>query len=162
MQPIFARLAHQLDKAEQELRRIEDAVVLFAGLDSSPASQWARRTSLAGGVEAVYSGLEGILKGIAEDIDGHVPQGGAWHAKLLETMALDVPGVRPAAVSSETHGLLDELRRFRHAVRSHYGIDLRDTDIETNLDRTRHVLPLFRKDFDAFVAAMTGRATPEG
>ena len=158
MQPIFARLTHQLDKAEQELRRIEEAVDLFAGLDTSPASQWARRTSLASGVEAVYSGLEGILKGIAEDIDGHVPQGGAWHAKLLETMALEVPGVRLAVVSPETHGLLDELRRFRHAVRSHYGIDLRDTDIDVNLDRTRRVLPLFHRDFDAFVAAMSGQA----
>ncbi|HEY0836283.1 MAG TPA: hypothetical protein VGE72_20420 [Azospirillum sp.] len=154
MQPIFARLAHQLDKAEQELARIEDAVHLFAAMERSPASDWARRTSIAGGVEGVYSGLEGILKGIAEDIDGHLPQGGAWHAKLLEVMALDIGGVRPAVLGAETHALLDDLRRFRHAVRSHYGIDLRDADIGDNLERVRRVLPLFRKDFEAFVAAM--------
>ena len=159
MQPIFARLAHQLDKAEQELRRIEDAVRLFDGMEASPAATWARRTSIAGGVEGVYSGLEGILKGIAEDIDGHVPQGSAWHAKLLETMALDVSGVRPAAVSPETHRLLDELRRFRHAVRSNYGIDLRDPDIDANLERVRRVVPLFRRDFEEFVRVMTGAAS---
>ena len=158
MQPIFARLAHQLDKAEQELGRIEEAVRLFASMEVTPAAQWARRTSIAGGVESVYSGLEGILKGIAEDIDGHVPQGGAWHAKLLETMGLDVPGVRPAVVTAETLAVLDDLRRFRHAVRSHYGIDLRDADVDANLDRVRSALPLFRRDFEAFVAAMTGDA----
>ena len=156
MRPIFARLEHQLAKAEQELGRIEEALRLFDGMEATPAATWARRTSIAGGIEGVYSGLEGILKGIAEDIDGHVPQGSAWHAKLLETLSLDVPGVRPAVLTLETHGLLDELRRFRHAVRSNYGIDLRDPDIDANLERVRRAVPLFRRDFDAFVRAMTG------
>lgn len=156
MRPIFARLEHQLAKTEQELGRIEEAVRLFEGMETTPAATWARRTSIAGGVEGVYSGLEGVLKGIAEDIDGHVPQGAAWHAKLLETLALDVSGVRPAVLSPDTYGLLDELRRFRHAVRSNYGMDLRDSDIGANLDRVRCVVPLFRRDFGAFVAAMTG------
>ena len=155
MRPIFARLEHQLAKAERELGRIEETIRLFDGLENTPAATWARRTSIAGGIEGVYSGLEGILKGIAEDIDGHVPQGSAWHAKLLETLALEVPGVRPAVLSPETHGLLDELRRFRHAVRSNYGMDLRDADIDANLERVRRAIPLFRRDFDAFVRAMT-------
>lgn len=154
MRPIFARLEHQLAKAEQELRRIEEAVGLFDGMEATPAADWARRTSVAGGIEGVYSGLEGILKGIAEDIDGHVPQGNAWHAKLLETMALDVPGVRPAVLLQETYRMLDDLRRFRHAVRSNYGMDLRDPDIAANLDRVRRVVPLFRRDFQQFVDAM--------
>lgn len=156
MQPIFARLTHQLEKAEQEFVRIEEAVRLFAGMERTLAADWARRTSVAGGIEGVFSGLEGILKGIAEDIDGHVPQGGAWHAKLLEVMALDIGGVRPAVIGAETRALLDDLRRFRHAVRSHYGIDLRDTDIDDNLERLRRVLPLFRRDFEEFARAMGG------
>ena len=155
MRPIFARLEHQLVKAEQELGRIEEAVRLFEGMEPTPAATWARRTSIAAGIEGVYSGLEGILKGVAEDIDGHVPQGNAWHAKLLETLALDVPAVRPAVLSPDAYGVLDELRRFRHAVRSNYGVDLRDPDIDANLARVRRAVPLFRRDFEAFVRAMT-------
>jgi hypothetical protein len=42
-----------------------------------------------------------------------------WHLLLLEQMTKDVPGIRPAVISTETGTRLDEYRRFRHVVRNY-------------------------------------------
>ena len=39
---------------------------------------------------------------------------------LLEQMTKEVPGIRPAVISTETGTRLDEYRRFRHVVRNVY------------------------------------------
>jgi ribonuclease HepT-like protein len=43
-----------------------------------------------------------------------------WHLLLLEQMTKEVPGIRPAVISTETGIRLDEYRRFRHVVRNVY------------------------------------------
>jgi hypothetical protein len=41
-----------------------------------------------------------------------------WHLFLLEQMTKEVPGIRPAVISTETGTRLDEYRRFQHVVRN--------------------------------------------
>jgi len=36
-----------------------------------------------------------------------------WHLLLLEQMTKEVPGIRPAVISTETWTRLDDYRRFR-------------------------------------------------
>jgi hypothetical protein len=67
-----------------------------------------------------YAGLERLFELIATAIDGTLPQGVNWHQVLLEQMAAEVPGVRPAVISDRTHKALDEYRGFRHVVRHVY------------------------------------------
>jgi hypothetical protein len=67
-----------------------------------------------------YMGIERILTRIAETIDDKLPHGEGWHLLLLEQMMKEVPGIRPAAISTETGRKLDEYRRFRHVVRNVY------------------------------------------
>jgi hypothetical protein len=67
-----------------------------------------------------YMGIERILTRIAETIDGKLPQGEGWHLLLLEQMTREIPGVRPAVISTEIGVKLDEYRRFRHVVRNVY------------------------------------------
>jgi hypothetical protein len=43
-----------------------------------------------------------------------------WHLLLLEQMTKEVPGIRPAVISTETGTRLDEYHRFRHVVRNVY------------------------------------------
>ena len=43
-----------------------------------------------------------------------------WHLLLLEQMTKEVPGIRPAVISTETGTRLDEYRRFRRVVRNVY------------------------------------------
>lgn len=71
-----------------------------------------------------YCGVENIFKRIAPALNGGVPEGPAWHKQLLYHMSLAIPGIRPAVVSKETAGLLDEFLDFRHKFRHIYGFDL--------------------------------------
>ena len=43
-----------------------------------------------------------------------------WHLLLWEQMTKEVPGIRPAVISTETGTRLDEYRRFRRVVRNVY------------------------------------------
>ena len=75
-------------------------------------------------MQSFYTSAENILYDIARMIDGDVPSGKSWHSELLEQMALPLPDIRDEVISNKTLALLDELRRFRHVVRSHYSFDL--------------------------------------
>ena len=160
MHPIFARLRHRLDRAKQELTRIEAAARLLAALPADETTAWVRRNSLASGIEAVYTEIENVLKVIAAEIDGYVPTGEDWHAKLLETMTLSIPDIRPAVLLPTTRAELDELRRFRHVVRNRYALELSDEGIDANLQRLETVLPVFGDDLKRFIRAMSSAAKP--
>jgi hypothetical protein len=67
-----------------------------------------------------YSGFEHQFTHIAETIDGNLPHGEEWHRLLLGQMKTEVPGIRPAVISTVTGNMLDELRKFRHVVRNVY------------------------------------------
>jgi hypothetical protein len=71
-------------------------------------------------LHGLYSGFERLFTRIAETIDGNLPQGAEWHKLLLGQMKAEIPGIRPAIISTETGKFLDELRRFRHIVRNVY------------------------------------------
>lgn len=53
-------------------------------------------------VHDFYTGAEHIFEKVATEVDGGVPAGAAWHRELLESMALDLPGLRPPVVSVDT------------------------------------------------------------
>lgn len=160
MHPIFARLRQRVDRAKQELMRIEAAARLLAALPADETTAWVRRNSLASGIEAVYTEIENVLKVIAIEIDGYVPTGEDWHAKLLETMALSIPDIRPAVLSPTTRAELDELRRFRHVVRNRYALELSDDGINANLHRLTTMLPALETDLERFMQAMSSAAKP--
>ena len=73
-----------------------------------------------------YSSLERLFELVASGLDGFVPQGPDWHRSLLEQMAAERPGIRPAVISSATHARLEAYRGFRHVVRNLYGFQLAD------------------------------------
>lgn len=155
MHPIFVRLHYRLDKAKQELAQIDAAEQLLATLPATETTCWVRRTSLAAGIESVYSEIENVLKAIAVEIDGYMPTGEDWHAKLLEILALPIADIRPAVLSPATRDTLDQLRRFRHVVRNRYGFDLQDEGIVDNLNRLKTLLPAFETDFNDFMQTMS-------
>lgn len=107
-------------------------------------------------ITAIYTGLEGILRVIADDIDRHLPSGADWHAELLLAMSLELPGTRPRVLAPDTRMLLDELRKFRHVAQNNYPLDLAEEGVLANLERLRQVMPLFERDLAAFETAMMG------
>jgi hypothetical protein len=74
--------------------------------------------------------LERIFERIATAIDSSLPSGTNWHRELLNQMAIEVPGIRPAVISSDLKEKLEEYRGFRHVVRNVYTYRLKPEKIE--------------------------------
>lgn len=81
-------------------------------------------SAIALNLHSFYTGAERIFEAIAKEIDRSVPTGQNWHRQLLEQMTVEIPQLRPALISEDTRFLFDELRRFRHVVRSIYAYQL--------------------------------------
>jgi hypothetical protein len=72
--PAFAKIATKLDRAGQELGRIEGYLDSIKDSDR-PANEWARGSALALGVHNICNGIEDVMLNLANDIDGYVPTG---------------------------------------------------------------------------------------
>ena len=105
--------------------RIRDELVELTRVLDRVAAGWKRAErsgddyyldSVALNLHGFYNGLERI----AAVVDGSIPRGENWHQELLQQMANEVVGVRPAVISEQTCAQLDEYRGFRHVVRNVY------------------------------------------
>jgi len=86
--------------------------------------------SVALNLHSFYSGLERIFELVATSIDGNLPSGANWHQELLEQMASEKAGSRPAVISMELKGKLEGYRGFRHVVRNVYSYHLNPDKIK--------------------------------
>lgn len=75
-------------------------------------------------VQALYTGIEAVLKDVAGEIDGFQPSGESWHARLADQLATAAGG-RPALLTETTARMLRELRGFRHRLRHDYALALK-------------------------------------
>lgn len=76
--------------------------------------------SVALNLHGLYGGLERLFTLIAASVDGTRPVGANWHQLLLQQMAVEVSGVRPAVISQAIYETLEDYRAFRHLVRNIY------------------------------------------
>ena len=97
-----------------------------------------------------YSGLERIFERIASAIDETVPEGANWHQELLSQMAIEIPGVRPAVISTSLKEELESYRGFRHIVRNVYSYHLRPEKMAPLMEKLRAVFVSAEKDITAF------------
>ena len=117
------RINQELNKILQALQQLE----IFLRELSNQSDVMYRNAlinSIALNLHGVYTGIERIFEVIAKKIDQRFPTGDKWHRDLLEQMSVDIPRVKKAVITEETRLILDELRRFRHLVRSAYSCQL--------------------------------------
>jgi hypothetical protein len=112
---LFERIHLELDEIPRALARMDDG---WERARHSNDDLYLDGVAL--NLHGFYMGIERILTHIAETIDGKLPHGEGWHLLLLEQMTKEVPGIRPAVISTETGMKLDEYRKFRHIVRNVY------------------------------------------
>ncbi|CCI29920.1 Genome sequencing data, contig C291 [Microcystis aeruginosa PCC 9809] len=117
------RINQELNKILQALQQLEIFLRELSN-QSDVMYQNALINSIALNLHGVYTGIERIFEVIAKKIDQRFPTGDKWHRDLLEQMSVDIPRVRKAVITEETRLILDELRRFRHLVRSAYSCQL--------------------------------------
>jgi hypothetical protein len=115
------RIRLELDELERTVAAIDRH---WQRAKIAAQDQDAYLNSVALNLHGFYNGVERVMELVALEIDGGTLGGEAWHAELLRQMAMEVPSVRPAMVSSETSDNLDEYRKFRHRVRNIYAVQL--------------------------------------
>ncbi len=105
-----------------------------------------------------YAGIEQVFEDIARTMEGSIPLGAAWHQALLLQMSSEVPGVRPAVVSSATRQCLDEYRSFGHIVRNVYTFNLRPARLQELVAGLRACQTAIIGDLSAFAAFLDNLA----
>jgi len=118
-------LAQRIRMEVDELERTVSAIARhWQSVSVGTADQEAFINSVALNLHSFYNGLERVMELVALEMDGGTLGGEAWHTELLRQMALEIPAVRPAVLSSATGQRLGEYRRFRHLVRHIYAVHL--------------------------------------
>ena len=104
----------------------------------------------------LYSGVERIFGRIADELDGGPPRGDQWHQQLLNSMTLEVCGVRPAIITPELGAQLREFLGFRRRFRDLYGYELYGERLGPLEKRLPETLDVFDAQVRAFLDWLTG------
>lgn len=123
----IARLAGDLHDGAELTRR--DLGRLAEGLRGAKVRLVAKHDPLevlgaAALVQGYYTIAERFFERVARDLNAAPAEGPDWHRRLLRSMTLDRPGVRPAILGEPLGDRLDELLRFRHLFRNVYVLEL--------------------------------------
>ena len=94
-----------------------------------------------------YGALESALARIAKVFETE-PSGSNWHRSLLETMTMEVPGIRPPVISPAALPQLRDLLAFRHFFRHAYAVPLEAVKLTALRDRAVQAKGILREDFD--------------
>ncbi len=158
--PEFAKLSPRIARAERELAQMEQ---YYASHSAEVADgDWGAVAAVSSGIHNVYNGIEDILLSIARDVDDYVPTGGSAHQDILDQMAAEITGTRPALLDLELYDALFELKGFRHLVRHKYGFDLKPDKVATNLELLKSAFPAFIDAVIRLERAMTSGDDQDG
>jgi uncharacterized protein YutE (UPF0331/DUF86 family) len=103
----------------------------------------------------LYGALEDLFQEIARTFENRVEDSSRYHRELLKRMALEIPGIRPAVLSAESHSLLNELRGFRHVFRHAYDYELAPGRLRELKARLLGNWPQVEGDLKAFQAFLS-------
>jgi hypothetical protein len=110
----------RLDLASVERRALAVSKLAASPLQEEEAIAHMRSLALAFELERFYTAVETALERAIQGLDGAVPRGAHWHAELLHSASVAVPGFRPALLTAESAAALRELLGFRHFARHSY------------------------------------------
>ena len=117
-------LAAEIGREVENLGRLRDELrPLLPQDEAEPAGVVKRATGSI--LHDFYGSLERIFRLIGEELDEDLPHGDGWHVELLRRMSMEIADLRPAVISAELAGELEEYLRFRHVFRNVYGFELR-------------------------------------
>ncbi len=109
--------------------RIKDELSNLQRIALRTAEAWKRAQessddyyldSVALNLHGFYEGIEQVFANIALAMDGRRPEGPNSHQLLLQQMAEEIPGARPAVISHNTKTALEPFLGFRHVARHVY------------------------------------------
>ena len=99
-------------------------------------------------IQTVYGVLENYFLRISKYFENSLPDD-RWHQALVDKMAIDIPGLRPALLTEPNRTReVREILRFRHRLRNLYGEDLDPKKTQT----VQETVERFFADFPALHA----------
>ena len=106
--------------------------------------------ALAYTIHTIYGVLENYFLRISKFFENSLPRD-LWHKTLVERMALNIPGVRPAFIPDNAiKNRVLNLLRFRHKFRNLYGEDLKPdktADVQKQLVEVLNIFPSLHRDY---------------
>lgn len=144
------RLRKQIDVERQQLRRLLEVhqPLLVECTSREPTN--IELSALSFFLETFYSGIENIFKRVALEIDEGLPQGEAWHRKLLDAMASPTTR-RGEVISSDLKNQLDEYLAFRHVSRYSYSFNLQWNKMAALVSNCEKTLHRLESELNAFL-----------
>jgi hypothetical protein len=78
----------------------------------------------------LYNVFEKILERICRDFENHFDKRGDCHERLIQRLALSLPGIRPSFIPQSHVRNVRELKGFRHVVRHAYDLEFREDRVK--------------------------------
>lgn len=97
-----------------------------------------------------YNVLERLLERLCEEFENHFERRGDFHEKLIQRLALNLEGIRPAFIPANRVAEVRELKGFRHVLRHAYDLTLRAdrlTELSAIAERLAAELPAWCANF---------------
>lgn len=98
----------------------------------------------------LYNVMERIFERICRDFENHFDKTGEYHERLIQRLALALPGIRPPFIPPDCVFMVRELKGFRHVVRHAYDLEFREDRIKELVDvgiRVAAQLPVWAAEF---------------
>lgn len=107
----------------------------------------------------LYNIVEKILERICHGFENHFERQGDYHERLIQRLALALPGIRPAFIPRDAVRAVRELKGFRHVVRHAYDLEFREErmkELAALAEQLAAQLPVWSADFGGRVKAEQG------
>lgn len=95
-----------------------------------------------------YNVIERMFERICDEFENHFEKRGDFHEKLIQRLALDLEGIRPAFLPQNQVANVRELKGFRHVMRHAYDLTLR----QDRLAELSRIAQRLASDFPAWCA----------
>jgi len=148
-------LAERLNNELEEIKVIVDQTQKFIqrlSQEQDDIAKAALSSAIAFNLHSFYTGAERIFETIAKQVDQYQPSSANWHRQLLDQMLVELPDLRPPIISENTYLVLEELRRFRHVVRTIYAYQLEEERVLSLAEQALPIFPSLQEDIHRFLS----------
>jgi HepT-like protein len=102
----------------------------------------------------LYNAFEQMGLRIAKAFENNIDDEQGWHSALLNRLAIQIEGVRPALLTTEIKTPLRELKAFRHVFVHAYELDLDPEKLRLLLKYARQVAEILPVLAEKFVSVL--------
>ena len=106
----------------------------------------------------LYCAFEDLFKMVAGFWENNLIANGEYHIHLLKRMLVEIKGVRPALLTSDSYKFLNELRGFRHVFRHAYSYGLDAERVSALLRKILDQKDVLKGDLQTFQNTVAGYA----